>query len=432
MTPTLYNNVISNIKWNAIESIIYCILMVTHQAVLFRTLDLSLYGLIGSIFSYIFFSELTLCLGLNNSAGTFLALWSKSKKGFRLFFGWNILVNYIFSFFYFLIGFYFVPFMSPLMYALVAIIVIFEKNKQICKTLLHILFKSRLKSYIELVTFISYLLLVWGQYGMGYQLTVYRLVLPLFITSGISCIVFMYAIFLWYKELPENEECSMDRALTVRIIKNRFFAIAHKTSKRFFSSNFLVPMFATRFGMQEAGILKITTQIAYYTTLVLRKAFGNASSALFAHTKHDEYETNAQNAQWITTLLGYATGGIVGCALITTLCLHWYAPATFTPTLTLLIIACFCNAGIMNSLTTLEQWFIIHEKTTILLVAQCTLTAAWMTTLLFSHTISPLNLIIIATVCNMFLFTYLGSIILFHKKNIFFWHKNKTGFKFKA
>jgi hypothetical protein len=52
--------------------------------------------------------------------------------------------------------------------------------------------------------------------------------------------------------------------------------------------------------------------------------------------------------------------------------------------------------------------------------------------LLFSHALSPLNLIIIATVCNMFLFTYLGSIILFHKKKNWFWNKNKTRLKFKA
>lgn len=405
-------------------------MMILHQAMLFRTLELPLYGLVGSILSYIFFSELTLCLGLNNSAGTFLAIWSKSKKGFRLFFGWNLFINYIFCLLYFIIGYFFIPFMSPGMYLIVAITVIFEKNKQICKTLLHILFKSRLKLYIELLTFVSYLLLIWGQYCMGYDLTAYRLIVPLFITSGISLLVFAYAIFLWYQNLPDNDGVVIDRPLAIRIIKNRFFAIAHKTSKRFFSSNFLVPMFATRFGMSEAGILKITTQVTYYTTLVLRKAFGNASSALFAHTKHDEQEMqSSNNARWITVLLGYATAGIVGSAFVVTLCLHWYAPKTFTLNLTILIIACFCNSGIMNSLTTLEQWFIIHEKTTNLLVAQCMITALWMTTLLFSHELSPLNLIIIATICNLFLFSYLGSIILFNKRDA---AQKKDALKIKA
>lgn len=427
MDSNLYKNVLSNIKWNAIESFFYSFLMIAHQAALFKILDIKDYGLIGSIFSYIFFSELTLCLGLNNSAGTFLSLWSENKKGFRFFFGWNMAINYGAASIYCVIGYFTVCFISPSVYILVAAIIILEMNKQICKTILHILFKSRIKSFIELISFAIFLAIVWGQYLRGVPITISSLLVPFFITSLVSCYVYLHAIFQWYNQLPNTPfNAPLDRNTIMRIVKNRLFSITHKTSKRFFSSNFLIPIIATRFGMGQAGIFKITTQIAYYTTLVLRKAFGNASSALFAHTKNSVLSKTIAHAGWITTLLTYATAGIIGSATIVALILHWYMPETFTLYLTILIITCFCNAGVMNSITTFEQWFIIHEKALLLISAQLSITGFWTLILMFSHTISPLQLFITATVFNILLFTYLGFIIFMHQKIDSFYLRIKT------
>lgn len=433
MNTALHTEVFGSIKWNAFESIFYSSLMIAHQTFLFSTLDISTYGLIGTLFAYIFFSELTLCFGLNSSLGTFLSVWSKNKKNFRLFFGWNLLINYAAAIVYFVIGYFVITFISsPSLYVLVIATIVFEKNKQICKMLLHVLFKSRLKSFIELASFSVFLILVWGQYLCGYPLTVYRLIIPFFITSAVSCGIYLFTIFQWYNQLPEEEESAFDRPVVIRIFKNRISSIIHKTSKRFFSSNFLVPMIATRFGMHQAGILKITTQVAYYTTLILRKALGNAGTALFAHTKKSDGSTSTYYVRWICNLLGYAMGTILGIACIVTLILRWYLPEIFTFDLTVLIITCFVNASIMNGIIVFEQWFITHEKTLFLITAQVAVTACWLFILLFSHKIAPLHLLIIAAICNAVLFVSCGLVIFAHLGNLRFLYKNKIDNKFKA
>lgn len=418
-----HNNVVSNIKWNAIESVIYSALMIGHQAALFFVLERSNYGMIGSIFSYIFFSELTLCLGLNNSAGTFFDIWSGSKNGFRFFFGWNILINYITSFVYVIIGYHTITYIPSSLYGLIACIIFFEQTKQICKTIMHILFKSKLKTFIELTFFTLFLIVVWASYYYYSCLSTHQLIIPFFATSAISCFFYIYIVLTWYKNLSDDQ-IKIDRSLIIRILKNRLCAVGNKTSKRFLSSNFLVPMIGIHFGMDQAAVLKIITQIAYYTTLVLRKTFGNASNTLFAHTKNKN-QNNYNSISWLISLLSYVTGGIIGCTILIMIGLHWYLPILFTRELTILTIVCFFNATATNSLTTFEQWFIIYEKTTLLITAQTTVTLFWLGILFFAQNINSLKLLIIVTTCNLVLLIFFSVFIIIKQKNKIFSPKIK-------
>jgi hypothetical protein len=394
--------------------------MLAHQGMLFSLMGTAAYGTAGTFLSFIFFSEFTLCLGLNDIVGTFLHVWSSSKKNFRLFFGWNIVINYLFALVYLTATFILVKTIKTFdslslgLYLIIATIVLMEKTKRICKTILHITFKSKAKSFIELGSFFMYLILLWTGYALGIPLTPTMLIVPMLISSFCSCIALIVTVWMHHYRylLDHNSSVEINKDIVVRIIRSRLFAIGHKTSKRFLSENFIVPVFAAAFGAQQAGILKFIKQIATYTTLILRKTVGNASSALFAHTRYDNQQELSAHLRWMTSFLTYSMLALILTACAAVGCFRWYAPKLCTVSLMILIMTSFIHAATMNGITALEYWFTTQEKPMILLKTQGVATAIWLITLTQSAHINPTHLLFIATACNIAVFMYLGIVAL--------------------
>jgi hypothetical protein len=314
----LYQNIRSTVKWNMIESILYSSAMLIHQTILFYSIDQSLYGQIGALFSFVFLSEYLLCFGLNDILGTFFHLWHASQKNFKTFFTYNIIAHYILmipyaALFIFIASRtkYFNNLSFDIMLTL-SIIAILEMMKRLSKTILHIVFRSKEKAYIELIGFLLYLVLVWGGYFLGMPITPLALLIPMLITSLFTSLCFLYTTYFYvYVPLPHSSPVALDQPLWIRIIKQRIVMFGYKTSQRLLSGNFMIPAFAATFGMHHAAILKYAKQVAYYSTLILKKTLGNASNVLFVHTRYEDQKQI--HLRWVVRVLMLSMGCLAAC-----------------------------------------------------------------------------------------------------------------------
>src|SRR5204863_890914 len=85
------NTYIHNIKWSAIESIIFQFFLCIHQYALFITIEPKMYGIIGTIFGIIYFIVKLIDLGLSRLLVSFFVEYSISQKSFFSFFNYQII-----------------------------------------------------------------------------------------------------------------------------------------------------------------------------------------------------------------------------------------------------------------------------------------------------------------------------------------------------
>ena len=100
----------------------------------------------------------------------------------------------------------------------------------------------------------------------------------------IECIILSYYLYQFYLALSDKEN-NINKTLTFPILKSRFFNWMNEITNVFFSGRFLTPFFAMQFGLQQASIFKIVSNIIYCITYIMKKAFESTSSAFFSHTK---------------------------------------------------------------------------------------------------------------------------------------------------
>ena len=82
--------------------------------------------------------------------------------------------------------------------------------------------------------------------------------------------------------------------------KTRLSVWALNCLHQLFSGNFLVPVCAQRFGIEQASLLKVLTSISYWITLIAQKVFGISSNALLAHLKSHSAETQQKAFSYLS------------------------------------------------------------------------------------------------------------------------------------
>jgi len=364
---SLYNRINNIIWWHTFESILYHGILLIHQSILFTMVPHNMYGLIGSLFSAIYLSVTIINAGFDATLSSLFTTYTKNKQLFWKFIGIQALINYGISISVIIIMYIFwYTTISSLKTPIVIIvsIVVLESIKKIAKILLQLTFQFRVTVFGELSTVIGYVSSVWIGYACGYPINLYLIFIPLLIVVLSETMVFLYYTHRWYKTLPSNPHQTITLHDYKRIITNRTYTFLHQIHHIFFSGNFLVLLSARLFGLDYAGIIKFSSSIALNITIILKRIFGTSSNILLANIKNKDIATKQKFFSLITNKMYHV---LVALSLFFVINYKFLLQAN-NPTQNIAVCLSFLIIFIENFFTTYEQFYIIQERTSYMII----------------------------------------------------------------
>jgi len=300
-----------SIAWNALESICYQLILFSHQYATYQVLTGAQYGIIGTCFSLIYLAITISNVGLDYSIGPFFSFAASSRENAWRIIGKPLIVHLCSIGTIGIIASQCAPYIWPttasMPLIILALIFLSESLKKTVRTLLHCAFKNSLTTLIELMTITSYICSVWSFYFLGYGLNIYTIFYPMMITSWVSLLVLSIVTYQWYCNLPAQGIIPPPHR---RIIKHRIYSYGSQLSTLFFSTNFLVPLFAWKFGIEYAAVLKLISYFSYFIHTLMYKIFGVSLQACFSALKLEEVGIKRQFFASITNRLYQILYGI--------------------------------------------------------------------------------------------------------------------------
>lgn len=296
MESTLSQKFIKSIQWNAIEAIPYQIILSLHNTALFKVAGPTVYGLIGTLFSAVFFLVAITSLGFDTALPTFFLDAQASKSSFKKIIGAHLLPTLI----SWCLAITLLPYilqletMNPLLLFFVALLILVEGFKKIIRALLHGAFYNKQTAIIELFQIVMYVIYTWSAYAMGLKPD------PIYMCIGLVCIstlctaMLSYYLYIFYLTLPDGNAVRANELTLSKIIRQRMYTALISINRQMFSGNALILLFAYTFGLAFAGTLKVVSGIIYSITLCIQKIFGSTSDALFAHVKYGKLQDKQQ------------------------------------------------------------------------------------------------------------------------------------------
>jgi hypothetical protein len=288
---------ISSFRWTLSGSFVYEACKVTHCIMLMQCMPTALYGTMGSIFSIIYLVTYIADLGATNSLPPFIQLITKSKYNFKTF----------------IIKYCLVPH-SPIIIAcatgaryvamnkfsnlpdlwLIPCIICLETIRTFLRMLLHATFLSKYVVSIELTILAGYLAITWTPVILlDLPVTLNTIFIPHLIDSAVCVTAFLVLLIKYYRNLPDGK-LSLDSSLSKRLVKTRTFNYLLRVTRNMFTSNFLTPLFAWRFGLVSAGTFYIASIIVNALQSVIKSTVWYPGSALLANVKEASQETKLQ------------------------------------------------------------------------------------------------------------------------------------------
>ena len=321
---TLYSKFIRGIRWNALESVLYHIIFLSHQIILFKVIDRSLYGLASTILATLYAIVMIGNLGLDPTFGPFFSTAKRNKGYFRLIVARQLVLQLIIFTLCALgvltLRHYLLPDIialdTPLL-GILGILLISEGIKRSIRTLLQLAFMNHATTSIEVFTIATYVLMVWGWYSLRGYINLYTLLVPLLITSLTSVTLLIFCLYRWYKKLPQEPKSEISQGyLYSRIIKSRILSSIYITGQQLFSSNVLIPTIAMHSGLIEAGIFNLLATLSYSITSIFHKIGGYTTQAILSYIKDQELEVKRTAFSFISSELLHIIGAITTFLII--------------------------------------------------------------------------------------------------------------------
>jgi len=359
---SLYNRINSIIWWHTFESILYHGILLIHQSILFTMVPHNMYGLIGSLFSAIYLLVTIINAGLDDTLSSLFTSYTKNKQLFWKFIEIQALINCCISILIIIIMYAFwYTTISSLSIPIVVIVslVILESIKKIAKMLLQLTFQLGVTVFGELSTVICYVGSVWVGYACGYPINLHLIFIPLLIVVFCETIVFLYYTYCWYQTLSSNPCQTIMIDDYKRIIKNRTYTFLNQVHHIFFSGNFLVLLSARLFGLDYAGIVKFSSNIALNITMIIKKIFGTSSNILLANIKNKDLTSQRNCFSFITNKMYHVLFALSLFFVIN----YKFLLRANNPTQNIAVCLFFLIIFIENFFTTYEQFYIIQERT---------------------------------------------------------------------
>lgn len=401
----MHHRFIESLHWNTLGAALYFLIFMINQSVLFACIDRATYGVIGTVFSSAYLLVGLLDGGLDASFSPFLSAWSTSQKSFRTFMGWSVSPTFLISVIALGALYCLKPFQSAfsaseyrLLFLLVSCIVLLEMMRKALRIILQLVFKNKMFAFGELVFIGLYSIALWTPYLVGKEITVWNIFGSLAGSSLVTCVFLAYGVYRWYQTLDKDTHSQTHLSLS-RVARTRLSAWVHYSATSLFSSNFLVPVFAARFGFVQAAVFKLIGTIVQSTVSIIKKVFAASGSALFAHTR---YETRMEKTAHFSLALGYLYQCIYMVFIFVVInhtVLSKTAPVAPT-NIFFIIMTVFLNLAEML-LVLHEQYFITNEKAELLALFNLSLCAISMMIIYGFPFLSPAMALGIITVLRI-------------------------------
>jgi len=370
-TLSLKNSFRQAIRWNMLGSMAYEGLRIAHQVALLSIMDRASYGHAGVLFSLMF-----LAINLANAAAdttipAFIEIFTKSKHSF-----FKTFLPYLFLQVPILImggGVAGLIYKKSLPTSSIGIglklfvaIVLFEGIRMIMRSFLHSVFINKVTMFIELIIMIAYMGAIWSDIIIyGRPVTLALIFIPYLVTS-IMAVALLGAIIIWHVAALPSEKYQTQPGLWRRIVKARLFNCSTKFSKQLFTGNFLVPLFAHKFGLASAGIFKFSSYLADAIRGVINVVVGFSGGALFARLKSSKPAEKKQAFYTMSEKLN----SIMYCCLIF-LTVNYYHFWIDAPNSIIILSGLFLLIMLLEHFCSVyEQMHIVEEKTPLLFYAK--------------------------------------------------------------
>jgi hypothetical protein len=290
ITPELNKQFKKSFRWTLTGSIIYEIAKVAHIFALLKLVPGTTYGAIGSIFSLIYLTCYIADFGAYSSLPPFVNMTIQNKQSFRRFiFHYTILPHFPLIISCAFIATYLTACKLTLTTAMLIIIpsaIILETLRCFLRLLMHTTFHSRRTVLIDLTAFVLFLTSTWIPYLVfNRPITLTTVFLPHLIDSIFAVTVFIICIVHFYRKLPTTQTHTLPHDFTKRLISSRLFNYLLRVSRYLFSSNFLTPLFAIKFGLKSAGLFYFAGTFATSLQSILKSSIGYSGNALLANLK---------------------------------------------------------------------------------------------------------------------------------------------------
>ena len=290
-------------RWNFFGSIIYECIKTIHQISLMFYLSSSLYGLIGTTFSIIYFSTKLADTGATYTLSPFFTLITKNRKNFKYFY-----LNYFIGPMIpaiLMVSFgathIFLQWFLPSSYCLYYVMIIpmliaLETLRAFLRYLLHFSFKSKMVVSIELFSFSIYVISIWTGFLLGnWEITLDLMLIAHLVESSLAVLIFIILSYHVYQNLDPHALQDIPTNTASRFWHARIFNYLLRLSRELFSSNFITPLFAFKFGFYETGLFYFVGAVMSSLQSITKISIGYSGNALLAEIKN-ESEVTKQKA----------------------------------------------------------------------------------------------------------------------------------------
>lgn len=272
---------------------------VGHCYLLMKAFSQEAYGAVGSIFSFIYLMTYIADLGATNSLPAYIQQITKSRQTlYRFLTHYTLAPHLPIIILSALAATYYAATNLPLKPTLILIptIIVFEAVRSFLRMLLHTLFKSQAIVTIELTIFFAYLAATWiPVFGFGMPLTLNYIFLLHLIDSLASVALLSLLTIKAAAALPNGADGTHKKTSKLQtIMKSRLFNYLLRVSRNFFTSNFLTPLFAARFGLTSAGIFYFASMFANSIQAIVKSAIGYSGNALLGNIKDADHQTKCE------------------------------------------------------------------------------------------------------------------------------------------
>ncbi|KKQ32480.1 MAG: hypothetical protein US49_C0007G0022 [candidate division TM6 bacterium GW2011_GWF2_37_49] len=281
-------------RWAFIGSLIYEITKTLHNFFLVKLMIPQDYGIISSCLAFTYFLTKLADLGASTSLLPFFGLIVQSKQNFKnLIFNHYLLPHLPLTFFIvlattFLLRQTNIPqAISWNMLCLIALIVIIETVRSFLRLFMYTALQTKAVACLEVSTYLGFVLSVWTPYLiLKMPLSFKSVLMPHLIESTASVIILTIFLIQFYRKLPSKHQ-SVPSNISTRMFKTKALNYILRLSREFFSTHFLTPFFAFRFGLEYAGIFYFSSVIAHSIQSIFKVSVGYMGNALFATLKNE-------------------------------------------------------------------------------------------------------------------------------------------------
>lgn len=289
INPEIQKKFTHGFRWTLFGSVVYETLKIIHCLLLMKLLSTVDYGAMGSLFSLIYLVTYIADLGATNSIPPFLHIFVQSRSTFKSFLIRYSLIPHTPLLFICATGgtIFALSKLSPLPYLfIIPAIIILETIRSFMRVLLHTTFQAKRAVVVELTILILYLFTIWAPFVIfNSPITLNRIFIPHLVDSIITVACFAFLIMKFYKTLPIDESKHLPATLAKRLLITRLFNYLLRVSRNMFTSNFLTPLFAIKFGLAAAGVFYFASILANAIQAMVKAVIGYSGNALLASIK---------------------------------------------------------------------------------------------------------------------------------------------------